>query len=82
MKIRFAVLAVCAGTLFLTQSYVAQAKDDDIVINLPWTKGDQLKNKKKKEGSSRPISNPAPHHDQKSNGKGVGDNESPRPRDR
>jgi hypothetical protein len=80
MKIRIAILAVCASALFLTQSYGAQAKDDGIVINLPWSKGDPLK--KKKEGSSRTIWNPAPQYGQKANGKGISENGSPHPRDR
>jgi hypothetical protein len=81
MKIRVAILAACASALFLAQPYVAQAKDDGIVINLPWSKGDPLK-KKNKDGSSRTIWNPAPQYDQKSNGKGISENGSPRPRDR
>lgn len=76
MKIRIAILAVCASALLLTQPY-AQAKDG-IVINLPWGKGDPLK-KKNKDGSSRTTSAPSP---QKANGKGSSDNGSPLPRDR
>ena len=78
MKNRIAILTACASTLFLAQPYVAQAKDDGIVINLPWSKGDPLK-KKNKDGASRTNQAPSP---QKSNGKGISENGSPLPRDR